>query len=293
MIRRNLLKSIWLINEKTDLLAFALTLLYLSSLLLTPYYDLSHYIKNLLVVLHALIGIMLVTYLCLRVILRDPNRRWLIVLSREESKALGRWLKKGEDQASFKKGVCKYKFSTTEDIDTLTQLNFNAFRGTAYEASYEQFKKRNTGFISRHGKCFMLMIDPIEGKEIIGYSCMLPLTETGAQLYLDGAISDSTLPKSLVATPKEAPAAILVFAIHLRDEYSFAKSGASRRYSHYFWSCIRLHIELLCPRLYREGNLPPLYAQAAESSLKRKLKRIGFKNTGKESHDGYHIWVLR
>lgn len=293
MIRRNLLKSIWHINERTDHLAFAITLLYLASMLATPYYDLSHYIKKVLVGMHVLVGLILLTYLFFRVFLRNPNRRWLIVLTKEESRALGQWLKKGQDSASFNSGTCRFKFPTGADIELLAKLNFEAFRSSAYEASYEQFRERNAGFISRHKKCFMLMIDPIEGKDIIGYSCLLPLTKTGAQLYLDGGLSDATLPKSLVATSKEVPAAILMFAIHLKDEYSFTKSGASRKYSRYFWSCIRLHIELLYPRLYRQSKLPPLYAQAAESSLRRKLRRMGFINTKRKSRDGYHIWELK
>ncbi len=135
------------------------------------------------------------------------------------------------------------------------------------------------------------MVDPIEGKDYIGYSCLVPLTQTGAQLYMQGVVKDATFPKHLVARPTESPAAILVFAIHLKDEYEygFGKKGVSRKYSLYFWKCIYIHLKQLYPKLFQVGKLP-LYAQTAEKSLEGRLKRIGFTNTNKKSADGHHIW---
>ena len=293
MNRRNLLSKVWHIQESVEKFVLLIVIVYVSSLLLTPYFDFSHSVKTVLTGTHVFVFVLLIIYFIAYLFLRSPNRKWSLVLTKDDCKVMGQWLKDGQSTNFLNKDTCKFKFATTGDLDVLANLNFEAFHGSAYEVSLERIKTRNAEFISQNDKCFMLMIDPIDGKDIIGYSCLLPLTKDGAEIYLDGSISDAKMPGSFVAKPGDNPAAILIFAINLRNEYSLAKYGASRKYSLYFWSCIRLHIELFNQDFGGANTFPPVYAQTAEKSLEKRLKRIGFTNTKIKTGDGYYIWEFK
>lgn len=298
MFRRKLIASLLHINEQTDRTAAIATTIYVLWLIIYPYLPLPIHLAELLhigvVVLEVLVAMLLIAYWGAHLALKNPNRRWLLVLSDAECKSLLRWLSSGTESALLDGSYCKVQFADPLVLEELTRLNYEAFRGTAYEASKEQFRLRNAGFIEQNEKCFLLFIDPIGKKQVIGYSCLVPLNELGTQLYLEGSVSDATLRKELIATANEQPTSVLLFALHLREEFSLTKSGASRKYSLYFWSCVRYHFRAICGKAIDMGSGVDIYVQTQELSLARRLtKRMGFSDTGAKSKDGYKILHIR
>lgn len=297
MISRKLLKKLLHLNEGTDKVAAISTSVYvlwqLVEDLLPASFEISHPLHIFIVILEGSVATLLLAYCGVRLALRNPNRRWLLVLSDEECSSLRQWLAGAQEPQFLDTSACKVKFASLEDNSELSQINYEAFLGSAYEASLEQFTRRNAEIIRQNPKCFLQFVDPIGGKEIIGYSCLIPLNGLGTSLYLDGSISDSTLRPELISKQEEAPASVLLFAIHLRKKFSFARTGASRMYSLYFWTCIRLHLQEICGSRADVNTTIDLYVQTQEQSLFRRLTRkAGFIDSGKKSKDGYPILQL-
>ena len=85
----------------------------------------------------------------------------------------------------------------------------------------EKLAERNREWIGKNKRVFMLVLDPLsETESVIGYSSILPLTAEGIKSYLNGALKDADIPTSLVAGNIDSTAAILIFAIHLRKQFS-------------------------------------------------------------------------
>lgn len=298
MIRRKLSAAVLRLNERTDRIAVFATVVYVLWKLVesrvTSKLNLSEFIDYLLTALDLVTFTLLVAYGVIRFTFKSPNRRWLLVLSDEECRLLKQWITSGKDSKLLDSSLCKVKFVEAADLDELTTLNYEAFRDTPYEMSLDQFRARNAEFIFKNAKCFLLFIDPIGGKKIIGYSCLVPLNELGTQLYLEGSVSDGTLRKELIAGSDEQPKSILLFAIHLCSEFSLAKKGASKMYSLYFWSCVRHHLRALCAELIDSDAGIDVYAQTHESSLRRRLKsKMGFTEAKAISKDGFEIMHSR
>ncbi len=139
----------------------------------------------------------------------------------------------------------------------------------------------------------MFMYDPLREEDvIIGYSSLLPLTKDGIEGYLNKSYKDSDIPVSMVTAPSQKAAAVLLFAIMLKSEYSFSKTGASRNYVPYFWNCLRKHALTLYSEMGVDGHYPPIYAQTEQASLTRRLECIGFTHTKKYTRDGFELLVL-
>jgi hypothetical protein len=296
-MRRKTLKSILHFNERTDKSASVITVLYLVFTLtdkyLSPDFEFRELLHVVLLIVECAVAVALVTYWVMRLILiRNPNRLWARVLTEAECKSLLAWCSSGKDDLLLDDSLCRVRFASLKDLNLMADLNFNAFRNSAYEADRAQFYQRNEAFIRRNSNCFLLMIDPITSKEIIGYSCLLPLNDLGKQLYLEGSVSDATLNAGLIAAAGEPFKQLLLFAIHLKEDFSFAKRGASRKYSVYFWSCIRLHLKTMCNAVHPIHAPLEMYVQTQEPSLERRLKKVGFSPTGCTSKDGYPIFCM-
>lgn len=297
MGKRTVLELIKEMIDRMHKVALFLTFIFMLAIIVDKTYVVdrfkifNHLIETILIIVEIVLGIILLIYWVLRFSLKNPHREWVKFLTNVQCKSIQLWLRNiNYKDEHLDKCDCKFRYVGLADINIISQLNFNAFKGSPFELSLEKMKTRNKGFITRNNKCFMSMIDPIDGEDIIGYSCILPLNELGASLYKDGSISDTDLPAKLITKPSEKPSAILLFAIHLKKEYSNAKSSASMKYTFYFLNCIRLHLKSLYPKLYKNGNLPPLYVQTSHKSIERMLQRIGFINTMNISRDGYCIW---
>lgn len=301
-MRRKFLNFVWHLNERTDSVAAIVTAIYVLIQALERFVPaewvetyapiLPRYEPHLhifLVVLEVLVAVLIVAYWLVRFTFRNPNRRWLLVLTKNECDRLMDWLSGTDaDSQMLCSTRCLCQCPDETAMDELATMNFNAFAGTAYEATLEQFRSRNAEIVKRNPKCFMFFIDPIEGKELVGYSCLLPLNALGTKLYLDGSISDASIPSELIATAEELPVSILVFAIHLHPDFSLVKNGAARKYTLYFWSCVCHHITTLCGSQLKSGI--DFYVQTQERSLRKRLiNKFGFIDENKISRDGYPI----
>lgn len=185
-------------------------------------------------------------------------------------------------------------FCSADEISKLAQMNHDAFKDSAFEVEVEHLEKRNATWIERNPRIFMMIGDPLDAAQYIGYSAMLPLTQEGLDIYLQGKIKDADLPAVFIAPTKAATAGVIVFAIYLKPGYRFQQSEASRNYSIYFLACVRRHLAVLFPRPRKKAGAtayPPIYVQTEWSAMKRRLKRCGFVETGKKSAEGYDFLV--
>ncbi len=292
-LRRNLIELLRHLNERTDKLIGLLAVLLLASVLLnlvhpTPMKD---WVELVLGVAHLFVATLLILYGLSRRFLKDPTRLWALALSNEDCSKLRGWLR-GTTDPDLKLTGCLYEYVSDKSMDALVRMNYDGFRNTAWAIDEEKLKKRNPGWLARNPKIFMLMLDPIGRKEYIGYSCLLPLNAGGADLYLAGKLNDEEIPAELIAAPQEKTAAVLIFAIVLRPEFSLARSGASKMYSLYFWSCILQHAVDLYGDLQGSSGCPPLYAQSERRRIVSRLKSFGFANTGLATADGFDLWKL-
>ena len=185
-------------------------------------------------------------------------------------------------------------FCSADEIPVLAHMNHEAFKDSAFEVEAERLEKRNTTWIERNPRIFMMIGNPLNAAQYIGYSAMLPLTREGLDLYLLGDIKDADLPAMFIAPNKAATAGVIVFAIYLKPGYRFQQSEASRNYSIYFLACVRRHLAVLFPRPRKKAAAaayPPIYVQTEWSAMKRRLKRCGFVETGKKSAEGFDFLV--
>ncbi len=185
-------------------------------------------------------------------------------------------------------------FCSTGEIAELAQMNYEAFKDSAFEVETERLGTRNAAWIERNPRIFMMISDPLDATQYIGYSAMLPLTREGLDLYLLGGIKDADLPAIFIAPNKPATAGVIVFAIYLKPGYRFQQSEASRNYSIYFLACVRRHLAVLFPRPRQRAATtayPPIYVQTEWGAMKRRLKRCGFVETGKKSAEGFDFLV--
>lgn len=294
MIHRKMLNIIEHMTERTDKVAAVGTALFMlwgiADQFIPGKYRFSEHVHPILTFIELVVAALLAIYWLMRFFFRSPNNRWLLILGKKDLASLRLWLARGGDIPSINDFICKTKFAMQSDMAELSRINYEAFRGTAYEAPLEQFYERNKALVKQNEKCFSLFIDPIFNKELIGYSCLISLNELGTSLYLDGGVSDANLRPELVAKADEIPASVLIFAIHLREGFSCSRTGASRKYTDYFWSCILKHMKDVCEDVAKLQGRLDLYVQTQERSLYRRLtNRLGFTDMGKKSKDNYPI----
>ena len=186
------------------------------------------------------------------------------------------------------------RFCSAEEIEHLVRLNHEAFKDSAFEVEIEKLTRRNTAWIKKNPRIFMMILDPLNREQYVGYSAMVPLTREGLDCYLEGRIKDADLPVPFIASNKATTAGVIIFAIYLRSEFRFQRSQASRNYSIYFLACVRRHLAVLFPKprkMIAATPYPPIYVQTEWSGMKRRLKRSGFIDTGKVSAEGFDFLV--
>ena len=74
-------------------------------------------------------------------------------------------------------------------------MNHEAFKDSAFEVEAERLEKRNAAWIERNPRIFMMISNPLDATQYIGYSAMLPLTREGLDLYLLGESRMPTCPQ--------------------------------------------------------------------------------------------------
>ena len=145
-------------------------------------------------------------------------------------------------------------------IDELTTLNCTALRDTKFSVELGKLQERNLSWVRRNPKVFMMIMDPLFGRGAIGYSAMLPLTTKGIDIYLDGALKDPDIPAYLVAPEENSTAAVLLFAIYLRQDYSFVIAKSPREYTPFFLKQILFHVKAMHPD---DRKYPPLLSKVS------------------------------
>lgn len=177
-------------------------------------------------------------------------------------------------------------------LDQLNALNYAAFAGTPFAVDLQKLARRNAGWLRRNSQIFRLILDPMAINQVpIGYSAMLPLTLEGIGFYLQGALKDADIPSRLVVPAGKSAAAVILFAIYLRHEYSFGAGNRSRRYTVFFLDQVRRHLHDVL--VDTSGHtFAPVYVQTEFPSLRRRLGSYGFRSTAKWSADGQEIFVL-
>ena len=109
----------------------------------------------------------------------------------------------------------------------LNNKNIEGFeRSVAFGMTPDEVIRRNSAIIDRCPKAFLLVrAGSTSPRDVfIGYTCVLPLNEVGADIYLRGLIKDKDMPASLLCRTRESVNAILVFAIVLDERITKSKS---------------------------------------------------------------------
>jgi hypothetical protein len=104
-----------------------------------------------------------------------------------------------------------------DDWNELLRLNEEGFDRTAFELDHSKMAKRNTEWVQKNDRLFMLVTSTTPGArpEYIGYTAVVPLTDVGANIYFRGLIKDQDLPADLICRPDEPTHALVIFAIAL------------------------------------------------------------------------------
>jgi len=188
------------------------------------------------------------------------------------------------------------RFSSLDEIDDLVRLNHEAFKDSVFEVEPGKLARRNKAWMQRNARIFLMILDPLNPGQYVGYSAMVPLTREGLDCYLEGTIPDADLPAVFIAPNKAETAGVVVFAIYLKREFRFQRSQASRNYSLYFLACVRRHLAVLFPKTKvraKAASYPPIYVQTEYDSMKRRLKHLGFAEVGKKSAEGFDFLVYQ
>jgi hypothetical protein len=105
-----------------------------------------------------------------------------------------------------------------EDWNQLLRLNEEGFDRTAFELDHSKMARRNTEWVRKNDRLFMLVkstIPKVDQPDYIGYTAVVPMTDAGADVYFRGLIKDQDLPASLICGPGEPTQALVIFAIAL------------------------------------------------------------------------------
>jgi hypothetical protein len=292
-LRRKAIEFLRHINERTDKVLGGLAIILLASILVDHFSKTSseRWIELALKSLHVFIAVLLIFYFICRQLMRDSTLVWGIALTNEDCTNLRNWLRTGEapEQNSC---CCMYEYASEHSLNALVKMNYEGFKDSSFGVNEVRLRERNSSWIARNPKLFMLMLDPLTRREFVGYSCLLPLNKEGANLYLAGKLKDEDVPALFVAGASEPTIAVVIFAIVLRPEFSLAKSGASKRYGMYFYSCIFRHAVELYGGLDVSGGVPALYAQTEHWRIARRLEKFGFVCTKTRSAEGFYFWKL-
>jgi len=183
------------------------------------------------------------------------------------------------------------RFLQESDLEELADMNYEAFQGTTFEAGRPKLLERNRRLFRQNPWTFLLHLDPKGSGSIIGYSCLLPLKKSGADLYSRGLLSDADLPSELITSSlDEVPAAVLIFAIALRPEWQRGGKHWSKRNEIHLFRSLRHHYAVL----YRNYTVqpPPLWVQTELYGIKKKMAEFGFRLTDYLTADRDLIWEL-
>ena len=190
--------------------------------------------------------------------------------------------------------VAVYLFSGPSDplSEALFALNETCFEGSSFEMATSEVRARDSSFLEKNPLCFCLVPNPLRDNgdtedAYIGFTCVLPMNATGADVYLAGLVKDRSVRASMLCMPNEPSEHVVLFAMGLGEKYRQTKGLAPIFYP-YLKRGFEQHVRLVCERHGIEGKTT-LWAQAEHHELVNELVHSrGFKEApGLNSADGF------
>ncbi len=190
-------------------------------------------------------------------------------------------------------------------VDILLAMNVEGFEGGDFELTPQEVQERNPGLVGKNPRAFMLVRDrarkaraPGESEDrqdFIGYSCVLPLNEVGADVYLRGLIPDKRLPPSILCAEGEPCSAVLAFAVVLDHRIRKSTSLLRAKYSGFLARAVEYHIAAVAMAHAGAADSVTVWAQSEHEWLNRKLADLGFEPASppKKSADGHALLFRR
>jgi hypothetical protein len=238
----------------------------------------------------------------------------------EAAQALGAGLVPSSEPASISDYIKQYEDGyqykarpvAAEDIEFVTSstgplaailfdINRDGFEGSAFEMDRNEIEARNSQFIEKNLTTFMLIRNPLrelcdnvvsEHCEFIGFTCVLPLNESGSDYYLNGLIKDRDVRASFLAKKGDPCENLLVFAIALRKEYRKYK-GLAAKYYPFLLRCTEHHIRVVQLEHPHKGPTT-VWAQSEHRALKHHFVARGFTcGDNLKSGDGFELYKRR
>lgn len=162
----------------------------------------------------------------------------------------------------------------------LNDRNIEGFeRSLAFGMTREEVIQRNTAIIDRCPTAFQLVrAGSASPRDVfIGYTCVLPLNEVGADIYLRGLIKDKDIPASLLCRPGESVKAILVFAIVLDQRITKSNSLKGKSFG-FLLKALEYHVSVIAREYSSGSGALDVWVQSEDASLRTLLLSRGFKS---------------
>lgn len=185
-----------------------------------------------------------------------------------------------------------------EIAEILFDINEQYFERTAFALSRDQARRRNSEWIDKNQKVFMLVRDParpetenhITKENFVGYTSIVPLNEIGADLYLRGLIKDKDLPASLICKPGEPTNMLLIFAIAMEPKHRREKS-LNTAHLNLLLKAAEYHARMLASTHAGHHSGMYLWTQSEHESIVKHLKMRGFAGTSPptKAADGFEL----
>ncbi len=222
---------------------------------------------------------------------KDETRFWVYGFNPEELHDLAGWLQGLPSRAAELEPKVAWG---CEDLEpTISHLNFNAYKLSAFRTEHASIVRRNAALIRKNQHIFLVYYDMGFKSKVIGYSSLLPLDEDGTEDYLHGNMGDDSLMLSkAICSYGERPCSIILFAVVLSTDVPLARGGENGSYSAHLNRSLQIHFEGLCPDAFKERSLPPVYVQTDKPELRKVYETLGFKASGYHSKEGFEFLKL-
>lgn len=188
---------------------------------------------------------------------------------------------------------CRFRTIQEDDLELLIQINREVFRFTAFALPLHLVKRRNAALFKANPSIYALIEAKTNGEYIpVGMSCILPLNDIGAALYIrDGGLKDSEIQSRHIASKSEWSNAIVLFAIGiLPSSRTLLKNRRELLLDAFGGHLTDLLSEML---MHNPGKTSTyLYAQVEkpQGGIGRLLLRLGFEETDITTGDGCTLW---
>lgn len=194
-----------------------------------------------------------------------------------------------------------------EFANILRELNSEGYDCSRFEMYPEEIRLRNSQYIKKNPNVFMCFLNANEDfrgtnfrtgesarltiNDFVGYTCVLPLNETGKMSYLEGNIPDRALPEPFVCKQGEVASGLLFFAMHLRSKYQDKKTGPA--FGALLWRCVEYHISLVAMEHAGSSKEIDVWVQAESPRIEKVYNSFGFRKTEKSSAEGFPLYRRR